>query len=143
MATRFSIISAVWRLLLFSPVLLGSVFADSFDLGSTDLESHDHTCFLYQRDEPHSFHSGGNSNAVNGSKYRVYPAEKWASWDDGDKSPDIEIPEIHYFRFTEENLNASKVDAFYAEWSVERQADADWEIGEWKLFNGDFGNTFK
>jgi hypothetical protein len=76
--------------------------------------------------------------------YDMYPSEKWASWEGGDEFPELEIPDKYYFEFTQENINVSRSNIFYALWSLERQQDPAWnQTGEWKLFNSDFANTRK
>ncbi|PBP24905.1 hypothetical protein BUE80_DR004096 [Diplocarpon rosae] len=45
-----------------------------------------------------------------------------------------QIDDIDYYRFSSENVVRSRVDSWYATWSVVRQNDTEWtELGEWKL----------
>ncbi|KAK2629081.1 hypothetical protein QTJ16_002184 [Diplocarpon rosae] len=54
-----------------------------------------------------------------------------------------QIDDIDYYRFSTENVVRSRVDSWYATWSVVRQNDTEWtELGEWKLFAKDFGRTY-
>ena len=118
-------------------LFLGSVCAESENEGV-----HTRKCFLYHPDvDARSDNVSSRSNAIS---YLNYPAEKWISWRASNGSADTDLPDKHYFRFTKENLDSSKVDEFYAQWTIERQTDPAWkEIGEWKLFNSDFGDTLK
>ena len=136
--------------LVFCLMPLGFALAKPFDttisVAPKSPRKHDRLCFLKgSKDSGNSaFNLTPTNGTTNGTRYFMYNTTKWASFDDGDKSPQTEIPDKYYFEFTQKNIDASKIDEFYAQWTIERQLDPIWNLtSEWKLFNSDFGNTRK
>jgi hypothetical protein len=98
--------------------------------------------FASQQEKPICFLEGPKNSTSLLTERDFYPSGKWASWQQGNTNPDTAIPDNEYFRFTQENIDASKVDIFYSEWTIERQSAPEWkEIGEWRLFSSDFRHS--
>jgi hypothetical protein len=65
----------------------------------------------------------------------------FASFQDDADEP--EIPDVEYFRFSEQNLEDSRIAQWYAAWTMMRQSDPEWkELGEWPIFARDVFNTY-
>ncbi|CZS93260.1 hypothetical protein WAI453_000921 [Rhynchosporium graminicola] len=58
-------------------------------------------------------------------------------------NPELEISDLDYFKFDEENIKASQANDFYAAWTQSFQNEPEWtELGEWRLFAKHFAQTY-
>ena len=55
---------------------------------------------------------------------------------------DRDVSDKYYFQFNEANLYCSNTLEWYANWTISKQTEPEWSIGEWKAFSGDFADDY-